>query len=115
MTSDKKTIGISASNASALASLVVAGNFLSELDAAKFAMAYSIKSGVKSGTTEGAETKWNVGSMDPDGALRLLLEALYPDTVEPYRLGEHLINEGLKLIASTGSGEIDMYETLFAL
>lgn len=32
------------------------------------------------------------------GALRAVIEALYPDEVNPYRLVEHLINEGLRLL-----------------
>jgi hypothetical protein len=114
MASDKKTIGITKSNASLLAQLVSVGSFGSELDAAKFAMAYAIKSGVQSGSAEGAETKWNVGSVDPDGSMRSLLEALYPDTDEPYRLAEHLMNEGVKLLTAKVSGSADLYDTIFS-
>jgi hypothetical protein len=113
MASDKKTIGITKANATALLQLVAAGHFASELDAAKFAMAHAIKAGVHSGTAEGAETKWNVGSVDPDGSMRSLLEALFPDTDEPYRLAEHLMNEGVRLLTAKVSGSADLYDTLF--
>jgi hypothetical protein len=113
MASDKKTIGVTKSNGSALAQLVAAGHFGSELDAAKFAMAHAIKCGVKSGSAEGAETKWNVGSVDPDGSMRSLLEALFPEADEPYRLAEHLMNEGIKLLATRLGGSADLYDTLF--
>lgn len=113
MATDKKTIGITKANASALASLVAAGRFGSELDAAKFAMAYAIKHGVTTGTTDGAETKWNVGSVDPDGSMRSLLEALFPSGTEPYRLAEHLMNEGIKTLAAMLGANGDLYETLF--
>lgn len=113
MASDKKTIGVTKANASSLAQLVSSGHFGSELDAAKFAMAHAIKSGVQIGSAEGAETKWNVGSVDPDGSMRSLLEALFPETDEPYRLAEHLINEGIKLLASRVGGSADLYDTLF--
>lgn len=113
MATDKKTIGITKANAVPLANLVSAGRFGSELDAAKFAMAYAIKNGAPVGSTEGAETKWNVGSVDPDGSMRDLLEALYPDTSEPYRLLEYLMNEGLKALAPSVTGAGDLYETLF--
>jgi len=113
MASDKKTIGITKANAAALGQLVSAGRFASELDAAKFAMAYAIKSGIATGSTEGAETKWNVGSVDPDGSMRSLLEALCPDASEPYRLAEHLMNEGIKKLVGTLKGGADLYETLF--
>jgi hypothetical protein len=113
MASDKKTIGITKANAKLLMELVAAGHFGSELDAAKFAMAHAIKNGVKPGGTEGAETKWNVGSVDPDGSMRSLLEALFPEAAEPYRLAEHLMNEGLKILATKVGGAADLYETLF--
>jgi hypothetical protein len=104
----------SARHTSLLAALVSSGRFGSELDAAKFAMAYAIKSEVHSGSTEGAETTWNVGSVDPDGSLRSLLEALYPTVSEPYRLLEHLMNEGIKVLSSNSGGNPDLYDTLFA-
>ncbi len=113
MATDKKTIGITKANASALAALVTAGRFGSELDAAKFAMAYAIQQGITRGTTDGAETKWNVGSVDPDGSMRSLLEALCPENAEPYRLAEHLMNEGIKSLAAKIGASGDLYETLF--
>ena len=113
MSADKKTIGISKTNAAALSTLVAAGRFGSELDAAKFAMAYSIKLGIQSGASDSTDTKWNVGSVDPDGSLRSLLEALFPTVSEPYRLAEYLMNEGIRrLNESLGDGE-DLYETIF--
>lgn len=113
MPSDKKTIGITPANTPVLSRLVRAGHFSSELDAAKFTMAYAIKRGVPAGSTEGAETKWNVGSLDPDNSTRALIEALYPEAEEPYRLVEHLMNEGLKLLATEAGGALDVYKILF--
>ena len=114
MATDKKTIGITKANAKALTELVSSGHFGSELDAAKFAMAHAIKMGAEIGTTEGAETKWNVGSVDPDGSMRSLLEALFPAITEPYRLAEHLMNEGIGALSVTVAGGPDLYDTLFA-
>lgn len=113
MASDKKTIGITKANAKSLMELVAAGHFGSELDAAKFAMAHAIKSGAGGGSTEGAETKWNVGSVDPDGSMRSLLEALFPEASEPYRMAEHLMNEGISMLATKVAGAADLYDTLF--
>jgi hypothetical protein len=113
MAADKKTVGITKGNAASLTALVEAGRFGSELDAAKFAMAYAVKIGIRSGSTDGAETKWNVGSVDPDGSMRSLLEALYPDVTEPYRLLEHLMNEGIKSLAAKTEGLGDLYDILF--
>lgn len=113
MANDKKTIGITKSNTPLLAKLVVEGRFGSELDAAKFAMAYAIKEKIDVSITEGAETKWNVGSFDPDGSMRSLLEALFPDNTEPYRLAENLMNEGIKRLVETLGFSCDIYETIF--
>lgn len=113
MSADKKTIGITKGNAGPLAKLLSQGYFGSELDAAKFAMAYAIKQGGDVGTTEGAETKWNVGSFDPDGSMRSLLEALFPDCVEPYRLAEYLMNEGIRRLTEEVGFNGDIYEMIF--
>ena len=111
---DKKTVGITTANEKVLAALVAAGLFGSEIEAAKFAMARAIDAGIGRGTTEGAGTKWNVGSIDSDGALKAVMEALYPDESLPYRLVEHLMNEGLKLF-DTGDGlPPDVAAVLFA-
>lgn len=112
MAADKKTIGVTKANAAVLQRLVDAGHFGSELDAAKFAMAFAVRRGVPAGATDGAETKWNVGSVDPDGSLRALIDSFYPDVPDPYRVLEHLVNEGLRAI--TDGGDIpDVYEILF--
>lgn len=96
MSNDKKTIGVVAAYEPVLAKLISAGHFGSELEAAKFAMAFAISKDMPAGTAEGAATKWNVGTVDNDGSLKAVIEALYPTTSEPYRLIEHFINEGLK-------------------
>lgn len=114
MSADKRTVGMAKSNLVGLAALVQSGNFLSELDAAKFAMAYAIRAGVPLGSIEGADTKWNVGSVDPDGSLRSLIEALHPESAEPYRLVEYFMNEGVKLLEGKRSARLDVYDILFA-
>ena len=114
MATDKKTIGITKANAATLGELVTAGHFGSELDAAKFAMSYTIRGGTSAGATDGADTKWNVGSVDSDGSLRALVEALYPDVPDPYRLIEHLMNEGIQALRPAHSGApIDVHAVLF--
>lgn len=95
---DKKTLGVTSANAKVLEALATEGRFATDIEAAKFAMAHAIDQGVGHGATEGAGTKWNVGSFDSDGALKSVIEALYPDEANPYRLVEHLLNEGLRLL-----------------
>jgi hypothetical protein len=111
---DKKTIGVTTGNERILAALAAEGLFASEIEAAKFAMAHAIDKGVKRGTTEGAGTKWNVGSVDSDGALKAVVEALFPDEGQPYRLVEHLINEGLQLFDKGSALPPDVAGVLFA-
>jgi hypothetical protein len=114
MSTDKKTIGISSANAQGLAELVSRGRFATELDAAKFAMAHAISAGVPAGSAEATDTKWNVGSIDPDGSLRSVLGALYPDAAEPYRLAEFLMNRGIDLLTGNEGTAKDPYTVLFS-
>jgi hypothetical protein len=113
MSTDKRTIGITSSNERILAELVAAGHFGSELEASKFAMAYAIERQIPVGAAEGAATKWNIGTVDSDGSLKLVVEALYPSCGEPYRLVEHLMNEGLKLLDAGAGMPPDVAGVLF--
>ncbi|RWP98759.1 hypothetical protein [Mesorhizobium sp.] len=113
MSNDKKTIGVVAAYEPILAKLISAGHFGSELEAAKFAMAFAISKGVPAGLAEGAATKWNVGTVDADASLRAVIEALYPQTNEPYRLVEFLMNEGLSLMDSSDGLPPDVAGVLF--
>ncbi len=113
MDTDKKTIGIRRDNNETLQRLLLDGQFNSELDAAKFAMAHAIKKGAEPGRVDGIDTKWNVGSVDADGNLRTLLEAFYPDVNEPFRLMEFLMNKGLSELAGSTGQKLDVYGILF--
>ena len=113
MSVDKKTIGITRGNLGALQRLVTSGHFGSELDAAKFAMAYAIKKGATAGRSDSADTKWNVGSVDPDGNLRAMLLAFYPEEEEPFRLMEYLMNVGLTNLAGSDKSMPDVYNVVF--
>jgi hypothetical protein len=111
---DKRTLGVTEANERRLASLVEAGHFGSELEAAKFAMAHAIKEGAKPVPLEGAGTKWNVGTVDPDGSLKALIETLHPEVEEPYRLVEQLMNEGLQMLDAGNALPPDVAGLLFA-
>jgi hypothetical protein len=113
MAIDKKTIGITKANSGTLGAIQVAGKFASELDAAKFSMAFAIKTGTAPGSADGAETKWNVGSVDPDGSLRSLLEGLFPSCAEPYRFAEYLMNEGIRQLGVAINEGGDLYDMIF--
>ncbi len=112
MAEDKKTIGITRDNQAALTELLESGRFTSELDAAKFAMAFAISSDAGPGRAVGADTKWNVGSVDPEGTLSSIVCSFYPECDEPYRLLEHLINTGLAKLTE-GEKQPDPYKIMF--
>ena len=113
MGTDRKTIGITRDNLGPLQRLVTSGQFASELDAAKFAMAHAIRGGATPGRADGADTKWNVGSVDPTGSLRSVLSAFYPEESEPYRLLEYLMNKGLTELAGNEAETPDVYGAMF--
>jgi hypothetical protein len=72
--------------------------FNEQLDASRFAMALAIEEGLEPGRSKNASTVWNVGSFDPDGEYRDLINALYPEVERPYKTIEYFINEGLTMI-----------------
>ena len=118
MAEDKRTIGVTESADRVLAVMVERGYFADGIDAAKFAMALAINSGANANerdlTVEGTTTKWNVGSFDPDSQIRSLINALYPDIGQPYRLLEFLIDDGLRRVSEhiESVGEFDMISLL---
>jgi hypothetical protein len=76
-------------------------------------MAFAIQSGEGVGAAEGTSTTWNVGSFDPAGEIRAVIEATYPEAAEPYRLAEHLINRGLEMLLPISGPSVDVFEALF--
>lgn len=95
MSEDKKTVGLTSENRSIMDQLMDRGFFREQKDAAMFAMAYAIRQGISPGASEGTNTIWNVGSLDPDGEIRTLISNLFQDTSTPYRLLECFVNAGL--------------------
>ena len=118
MAEDKITIGVTEAADRVLAMMIEQGHFAEGIDAAKFAMALAINAGANSEerdfTVEGTTTKWNVGSFDSDGQLRSLIDALYPDIDQPYRLLEFLIDDGLQRVGEhiESIGELDIIALL---
>ena len=98
MSTDKKTIGVTKENRDFLDFVIERKLFNDQIDAAKLGLSLAVRKGVEAGEAAGVDTKWNVGSFDTDGHLRGVLTALYPDVATPYRLAEHFINEGLRLL-----------------
>lgn len=69
-------------------------------DVGRFALAYAIREGSVPGNAGSVETRWAPDTFDPDGEIRAIIRALYPDSTTPIRLIESLIDQGLQLIAA---------------
>ena len=100
MEKDRESIGLTSENQTVLAEIEERGWFMNGQDIARFCMAYAIRAKVEEGVTQGTETRWAAGNFDDTGEIRPLLGALYPACTTPVRLMEHLVNEGLKLVAN---------------
>ena len=105
---DKNTIGLTDANDQLVTRLVEAGLFNQDMDAAKYAIGLAMSQGIAPAESPGIGTKWNVGSFDRDGQLRTVLELLYPDVAEPYRVIEHFANVGLERIAKEWADRRDL-------
>ena len=99
MEKDRKSIGLTPQTQKILADIEGQGWFRDAQDIARFALAYAVKTNVPEGTTENTETRWAVGNFDDTGEIKTLLGAIYPGCETPVKLMEHLVNEGLKLLA----------------
>ena len=100
MERDRESIGLDSETQAILAEIEARGWSLEGQDVARFCMAYAIRAKVPEGVTTGAETRWAAGNFDKTGEIRALLAALYPACQTPVRLMEHLVNEGLHMVAA---------------
>jgi hypothetical protein len=100
MERDRETIGLTPETQAMLANIEERGWFMEGQDIARFCLAYAIRAKVPEGTTPDTETRWAAGNFDKTGEIRALLAALYPACKTPVRLMEHLVNEGLRLVAA---------------
>lgn len=98
MANDKRTIGLTPYTREVMNRIMETSMFKDQLDVARLAMALAINCDKNLDFSEGAETVWNVGSFDPDGEIRNLISALFPDVDTPYRHLEYLVNAGLKIM-----------------
>lgn len=105
MERDRETVGLTSETQVILAELEERGWFLEGQDIARFCMAYAIRAKVPEGITVGTETRWAAGNFDKTGEIRALLAALYPGCHTPVRMMEHLVNEGLQMVATRVKSE----------
>lgn len=100
MEDDRKSIGLTSETQALLETIEAASWFADKADIARFCLAYAIRAKVPDGATPGTETRWAAGNFDDTGEIRAVLGALYPNCTTPIRLMEHLVNEGIRMVAA---------------
>jgi hypothetical protein len=98
MEQDRRSIGLTAESQRLMEEILAKEWFGEAQEAARFAMAYAIKSGVAPAATPGVDTRWSSGLFDPTGEIVALVGALHPDLTTPVRAIETFVNEGLRLV-----------------
>ena len=94
---DIKNIGLSEDNKVIIDKLTDT-YFEFNLDVAKFAMGLAIGKQTPYGSTPNTVTTWRSTDFIEIDDLKLLIAIIYPDIEYPYRMIEHLINEGCKIL-----------------
>jgi len=100
-TTDKKTLGVTPEGAALLQSVMDTGWFNDEMDVYKLAISLAYANGLIESDTKmvGLTTKWNVGTLDPDGLLRSMVKAFEKEKIDrPYACAEKRASAGLRFI-----------------
>lgn len=110
-TSDLINVGLSKAVDDKLTELKEMGIFADKIDGFRFGASLAIAQGAIPGDLVKRVNLYNVGSLDPDQALRRAVEALMPSALEEttvYRLIERLADWGVnELYSLAQAGEID--------
>lgn len=110
-TGDLINVGLSEAVDDKLDELKEMGIFADKIDGYRFGVSLAVAQGVAPGELVKRKNLFNVGSLDPDQALRKSVEALMPAALEEttvYRLIERLADWGVaELHAQAKAGEID--------
>jgi hypothetical protein len=103
---DRKQIGLTDDGKATMNRLTDdLGWFGEAQEAARFALGYAVREGIRPGQTSGSlETTWAPDLFDPTGEIRGLLRSIYPENATPVRLMESLIDEGFRRIAAKIAG-----------
>lgn len=96
------TVGVTEAGASALVRIMETGFFGTEMDAYKVAVALALRAGVRADeSVTGVTTKWNIGSLDPDGLLADLVDVLdRGGTGDPIDRAQRLADIGLSMLVT---------------
>lgn len=110
MSTDKKTIGVSAESQRVLDLIADKTLFRDQVDSARFAVSLALAKCLQPSTSSDLTTKWNIGTFDPSGDLRTAIMAYYPECTEPYRFAESLLEVGLTLLSHhiQVQGQVDL-------
>ena len=98
---DKRTLGVTARGAADLEELKSTEWFAEEMDAYRLAISLAFANDLSKDSSEmtGVSTKWNVGTLDPDGILRAMVLALSDEQVDrPYAHAEARAAAGLEYL-----------------
>lgn len=110
---DRDSVGLTPESVRIVAKIQELEWFSDGQDIGRFSMAYAIQAGVPEGTTSDTDTRWAAGNFDRTGEMRALLRVVYPMNQAPVKLMEHLVNEGLKLLAARietdGRDPVDLF------
>ena len=96
------TVGLTPAGSEALTKVMSTKWFATEMDAYKVAIAVALRSEINvDQPLVGVTTKFNMGSLDPDGKLVALIESVFGARAgDPGVLAERLAEQGLGIIAT---------------
>ena len=110
------TIGLSDSTHEKLKLLQERGHFHELLDGYRFAIGLALAQGIEPPEVKNRKTIFNVGTFDPDQAIKISIEALmgqHLNNVPVYKMAERLAEWGVTELASQADrGSIDFAKLL---
>ncbi len=99
---DLTQIGLSSTGKEVLREMETQGLFAQQMDGYRLAIAMAIANGLQPSQqrSDDRENMYNMGSIDPDSEIRLLLRQIYPHAANwPNRAAESLAEQGVELMA----------------
>lgn len=100
---DRRTLGVTADGAKMLEEIMETGWFAEEMHVFLIAISLAFANDLLKDSSEmtGVSTKWNVGTLDPDNTLRLMVYSLSQKRIpRPYAHAEARAAAGLEFLKS---------------
>src|SRR6266851_266796 len=101
-TKDKITVGLTPAGGASLEREMGTGRFKTDLDAYRLAISVALARGLVADpdAMTGVKTKFNVGSLDPDGRIRTMIGLMVPEAgTRVYDHAERRAEAGLEFLA----------------